>query len=174
MDEHEKLLKHLESVNSVAVEYLKGSDIRTISKTLDLPKARVSELLTEWRSMASSNEAINSRAREALMGMDQHYGQLISKAYEVIDSADQGNNLSAKTNALKLIVDIEAKRLDALHRAGLLDNKQLADEMVEMERKQEILTGILRDITAKCDHCRPRVMERMSQYANGKAVPFDY
>jgi hypothetical protein len=168
--EQDNLVKHLDLVNKVASEYLKGSDSAQISKELAIPRVRVNALLNDWRQMASSNEAIHARAREALAGADQHYSALISKAYEVIDSADQSANLNAKTTAIKLIADIEAKRLDMLHRAGLLDNKEVADQLVEMERKHEILISILKDIASKYPNIRDEILKRLSEVSNGVII----
>lgn len=171
----DELVQHLDLVNKVAAEYLKGNDPNEISKTLELPRAKVMSLLSDWREMASSNDAIHARAREALAGADQHYSGLIKKAYEVIEDADLAANLSAKNAAIKLIADIEAKRMDMLNRAGLLDNKEIAAEMAEMERKHEIVVGILRDVTSKCEHCKLEVMKRLSLAAgnSSEAVVFD-
>lgn len=166
------LVKHLDIVNKVASEYLKGSNETQISKDLDIPRAKVVTYLNEWRQMASNNQAIHARAKEALAGMDKHYSSLIQKAYEVIEDADTAANLNAKTSAIKLIADIEAKRLEMLHRAGLLDNKELADEMVAMEKKQEIIVNILKDVTSECNICRPKVMKRLSD-ATDEAVLID-
>jgi hypothetical protein len=157
------LVKHLDQVNAVATEYLKGLDASQISKELDIPRTRVTALLNDWREMAASNQAIHARAREALAGADKHYSELIKKAYEVIESADQTSNLSAKTTAIKLITDIEAKRLDMLHRAGLLDNKEIADEMAAMERKHEILVGILKDVAINYPSVRNEILKRLSE-----------
>lgn len=164
------LVKHLDEVNAVAAEYLKGIDTAQISRDLDIPRTRVLALLNDWRKMAANNEAIHARAREALAGADQHYSGLIKKAYEVIDSADQSSNLGAKTNAIKLIADIEAKRLDMLHRAGLLDNKEIAEELAEMERKHEILINILKDVASKHPEIRNEIMTKLSQATSGVIV----
>ena len=161
------LVKHLDQINAVASEYLKGTDTADIAKTLDIPRNRVEDLLNDWRKMAANNEAIHARAREALVGADQHYSSLINKAYEVIDSADSTANLNAKTTAIKLIADIEAKRLDMLHRAGLLDNKEIAEELAEMERKHEVLIDILKEIASKYPNIRTEIMNRLSQVTSG-------
>ena len=161
------LVKHLDQINAVASEYLKGTDTADIAKTLDIPRNRVVDLLNDWRKMAANNEAIHARAREALVGADQHYSSLINKAYEVIDSADSTANLNAKTTAIKLIADIEAKRLDMLHRAGLLDNKEIAEELAEMERKHEVLIDILKEIASKYPNIRTEIMNRLSQVTSG-------
>ena len=161
------LVKHLDQINAVASEYLKGTDTADIAKTLEIPRNRVVDLLNDWRKMAANNEAIHARAREALVGADQHYSSLINKAYEVIDSADSTANLNAKTTAIKLIADIEAKRLDMLHRAGLLDNKEIAEELAEMERKHEVLIDILKEIASKYPNIRTEIMNRLSQVTSG-------
>ena len=173
MSKELEILNHLDQVNAVATEYLKGLDASQISKDLEIPRTRVIALLNDWREMAASNEAIHARAREALAGADRHYSSLISKAYEVIDSADQKSNLSAKTSAIKLITDIEAKRLDMLHRAGLLDNKEIADELAIMERKHEILINILKDIASKHPEIKNEILLRLSELNRSEAVVID-
>lgn len=173
--ELELTLDHMDTMNTVVTEYLKGEDPTQIAKTLKMQRQRVVGYLTEWRGLISNNEAIRSRAREALAGADQHYSRLINKAYEVIDSADQRDNLSAKTNAIKLIADMEAKRIGMLQSSGMLENKELAEELAETERKQEALQNILKEVVSKCDHCKPEVMRRLQTVADpNEAVVVDY
>ena len=165
MSSEEDLVKHLDQVNTVVAEYLKGNDPTVISKELAIPRTRVVTLINEWKEMASDNAAIRARAKEALVGADTHYSKLISKSYEVIDEATMTNNLSAKTAAIKLVMDIESKRIDMLQKAGLLENKELAEEMVEIERRQEVLVGILRDIASEHPQVRDLIMQRLSKIA---------
>ena len=173
MSSEAALVNHLDLVNKVASEYLKGLDASEISKSLDIPRTKVTELLTDWRVMAANNQAIHARAKEALAGADQHFSSLIKKAYEVIDSADTTANLTAKTTSIKLIADIESKRLEMLQKAGLLDNQELADELLETERKQEILISILKEVTSSCESCRPKVLTKLSQVNEGGVVVID-
>lgn len=165
MSTEEELVKHLDQVNTVVAEYLKGNDPTKISKELSIPRVKVVELINEWKVLASANDAIRARAKEALASMDAHYGKLISKSYEVIDEASMTNNLSAKTAGIKLVMDIEAKRIDMLQKAGLLENKELAEEMIEIEKRQEVLVGILRDVASSHPQVRDLIMQRLSQIA---------
>ena len=160
-----ELVKHLDEINKVVEEYLKGNDPTRISKTLDLPRTRVVAHLNEWRVMASANDAIRARAKEALVGADAHYTKLINKAYEVMEDSTTTANLNAKTAAIKLVMDIESKRIDMLQKAGLLENKELAEEMVQIEKRQEVLIGILRDIASEHPEIRDLVMSRLSEIA---------
>jgi len=165
MTTEEELVKHLDQVNTVVSEYLKGNDPTRISKELSIPRVKVVELINEWKVMASANDAIRARAKEALASMDAHYGKLIAKSYEVIDEASMTNNLGAKTQAIKLVMDIEAKRIDMLQKAGLLENKELAEEMLEIEKRQEVLVGILRDVATTHPEVRDLIMQKLSQVA---------
>ena len=165
------LVNHLDEVNRVVEEYLKGSDPTKISKDLAIPRVRVVAHLDEWKTMASANDAIRARAKDALAGADAHYSKLISRSYEVIDEASMTNNLSAKTAAIKLVMDIESKRIDMLQKAGLLENKELAEEMMEIERRQEVLVGILRDIASEYPQVRDEIMRRLSSISkNGEVI----
>lgn len=155
-------VEHLDAVNKVVEKYLAGTPETQISKELSLPRQKVVAYINEWRSMAADNAAIRARAKEALVGADTHYSKLIGKAYEVIDEASTTANLSAKTAGIKLVMDLERTRIDMLQKAGLLENKELAEEMMEIESRQDILIGILKDIAAEHPEIRDKIMTRLS------------
>ena len=156
------LVKHLDTVNQVVGEYLKGNDPTKISKELDIPRTKVVSLIKEWQIVASDNSAIRARAMEALAAADEHYSRLISKAYEVIDEATTTADLRSKSGGIKLVMDLESKRIEMLQKAGLLENKELAEEMLEIERRQQILMTILKEIAAEHPEIRDKVMSRLS------------
>lgn len=157
------LVEHLDQMNKVVAKYLEGNDPTKISKELGLSRQKVVSYLDEWKIMASNNAAIRERAREALVAADTHYNKLISQTYEVIDDATTQANLSAKTTAIKLVLDIESRRIDMLQKAGLLENKELAEEMLEIENRQDILMNILKDIAAEHPEVRDKIMRRLSE-----------
>lgn len=165
MSTEAQLIEHLDEVNKVVERYLQGNEPTQISKDLAMPRTKVVSLINEWKTMASDNAIIRARAKEALAGADTHYNKLITKAYEVIDEASTTANLGAKTAAIKLVMDIEKTRIDMLQKAGLLENKELAEEMVEIERKQDILVNILKDIASEYPQIRDEIMRRLSQVA---------
>ena len=161
----EHLIQHLDEVNKVVEKYLQGNEPTQISKELAMPRTKVVALIDEWKSMASDNAIIRARAKEALAGADAHYNKLIQKAYEVMDDATTTANLGAKNASIKLVMDIEKTRIDMLQKAGLLENQQLAEEMVDIEKKQEVLVGILRDIASEYPQVRDEIMRRLAQIA---------
>jgi hypothetical protein len=163
-------IEHIDEMNKVVEKYLQGEEPTKISKELDLPRQKVVAHINQWRAMASDNAAIRARAKEALVGADTHYSKLIQKAYEVIDDATTTANLTAKTAGIKLVMDLESKRIDMLQKAGLLENKELAEEMLEIERKQDILVGILRDIASEYPQVRDEIMRRLSAVSREQEV----
>ena len=163
-------VEHLDEVNRVVEKYLQGNDPTQISKELALPRQKVVAHIKEWQTMAGDNALIRARAKEALVAADTHYNKLISKAYEVIDEATTVGNLGAKSGGIKLVLDIESKRIDMLQKAGLLENKELAEEMLEIERRQDILVNILKDIASEYPQVRDEIMRRLSQVAKDQEV----
>jgi len=161
-DTEQDLINHLDVVNKVVGEYLKGSDPTRISKELAIPRQKVVAYLDEWKLIAADNAAIRARAKEALVAADTHYSRLIEKAYEVIDEATTTANLGAKTGGIKLVMDLESRRIDMLQKAGLLENKELAEEMVAIEEKQQMLINILKDIATEHPEVRDKIMKRLS------------
>jgi hypothetical protein len=170
MSIEQQTIEHLDQMNKVVSRYLEGSDETKISKQLNLPRQKVVAFLNEWRGMAANNAAIRERAREALVAADTHYSKLISQAYEVIDEATTTANLPAKNSAIKLVLDIESRRIDMLQKAGLLENKELAEEMMEIENRQEILVGILKDIASEHPEIRDKIMRRLSAASKEQEV----
>lgn len=155
-------VEHLDQVNRVVEKYLAGTPETQISKELALPRQKVVAYINEWRAMAADNAAIRARAKEALVGADTHYSKLINKAYEVIDEATTVANLTAKTAGIKLVMDLERTRIDMLQKAGLLENKELAEEMIQIEERQETLINILKDIASDHPEIRDEIMRRLS------------
>lgn len=163
MDNAIEVAGQFDQMNKVVEELLKGSTPSQIAKTTGLTRVQVDNHVQTWKSLVQDNNAIKARAKEALAGADEHYSMLIKEAWRTLEQADAQDALPVKTQALKLIADIEAKRIDMLNKAGVLENSDMADSILESERKQEILVSILRDVTANCDNCKWEVSRRLSE-----------
>ena len=152
-----------DQMNRVVEELLKGNSPAAIAKSLELTRVQVDNYIDAWKGFVHDNKAIRDRAKEALAGADEHYSMLIKEAWRTIEQADVQDALNVKSQTLKLIADIEAKRIDMLNKAGVLEDHSMADEILESERKQELLVGILRDVTSSCEKCKWEVSRRLSE-----------
>ena len=158
-----ELADHFDRMNVVVSELLKGSNPSQIATITGYKRAEVVELIDEWKSVVHNDTAARDRAKEAISGADQHYAMLIKEAWKTVEDADQAGQLSVKSGALKLIADIEGKRIGMLQEIGLLDNAELATQIADTERKQDILVKILKEVTATCPKCKMEVAKRLSQ-----------
>jgi predicted transcriptional regulator len=163
MDKELEVAGQFDQMNKVVEELLKGNSPLQISKSLGITRAQVDNYIDAWKGFVHDNNAIRDRAKEALAGADEHYSMLIKEAWDVVNQAGVTEELNTKNAALKLIADIEAKRIDMLNKAGVLEDNSMADQILESERKQEILVNILRDVTSNCDHCKWEVSKRLSE-----------
>lgn len=154
---------HFDRMNKVVEELLKGNSATQIATITGFSRKEVLEYLDEWKSVVHNDSNIRDRAREAISGADQHYAMLIKEAWKTVEDADTQGALAVKSNALKLIADIETKRIAMLQSIGVLENNQIASQIAETERKQEVLVGILKEVTATCSHCKMEVAKRLSQ-----------
>jgi len=158
-----ELTQHFDRMNTVVSELLKGNNPTQIATITGFKRAEVVELIDEWKTVAHNDTAARDRAKEAISGADRHYAMLIKEAWKTVEDADTQGQLSVKSGALKLIADIEGKRIGMLQEVGLLDNAELATQIAETEKKQDILVKILKEVTATCPKCKMEVAKRLSQ-----------
>jgi hypothetical protein len=158
-----ELADHYDRMNKVVEELLKGNTPTQIATITGFKRAEVVDLIGEWKSVVHNDTSSRERAKEAISGADQHYAMLIKEAWKTVEDADQSGQLNVKANALKLISDIETKRIGMLQQVGLLDNAELATQIADTERKQDILVKILKEVTSTCPKCKMEVAKRLSQ-----------
>jgi uncharacterized protein with PIN domain len=128
-----------------------------------MKRADVVTLIEEWKSIVHNDSSSRDRAKEAISGADQHYAMLIKEAWKTVEDADTQGALAVKSGALKLIADIETKRIAMLQSVGILENTEIAAQIAETEKKQEILVSILKEVTSSCPKCKMDVAKRLSQ-----------
>lgn len=167
-----ELSSTFDQMNLVVEELLKGKNPTDIAKFLNIKRSEVLTHIDTWRELVSGDTRIRERAREALSGADQHYSMIIQRAWETVDQADANQQLGTKASALKIIADVEQKRIDMLQKAGLLENNELSAQLLETEKKQEILMKILKEVTSDCSRCRVEVAKRLSELT-GQVDPID-
>ena len=158
-----ELAQHFDRMNKVVEELLKGNSATQIATITGFSRKEVVTFIDEWKSVVHNDNAIRDRAKEAISGADQHYAMLIKEAWKTVEDADQSGQLGIKSGALKLIADIETKRIAMLQSVGVLETNEIASQIAETERKQELLVKILKEVTSTCPKCKMEVAKRLSQ-----------
>lgn len=166
--------KRFAEMHDVVQLYIKNVNPTKIARELGLRRVDVLKHIEDWKATAVGSQAMKDRVDELITTMDEHYSMLIQKAYEIIEEVDRpldederrketmtrSQMLSQKKGALDLIAKLEKDRIDILQKSGLLEAADLGDELAAMEEQKQMLIHILSE--ELCDHCKPKVMARIS------------
>lgn len=164
------LPQHMDAMDKVMEQYFKGVNPTQIAKALGLKRAKVLDMIDEWRLYAVNSKAISDRAREVVSSADSHYSMIIEQSWEAAETAKDNNEARNQISALSLAANTEEKRVKMLKEAGVLDNLELAAQVADTEEKAEAVMDILRDVTSNCNHCREEVARRIAKIT-GKGTP---
>lgn len=159
-----------ELMEKVAERTMKGLGPRIIARELNLTQVEVKNLQQDYRDALTNDQEARDMARDYLNMMVKHYDSLIHKFYDLIDDMDtlDWNAAAAaqKAGALKAIAELDAKRVDALQKAGLLDSAELGDEIAKFEEEKALVLSVLTDL---CTVCAPKVADRINRL-QGKII----
>lgn len=165
-----------EAMERVADLTFQGMSATAISKETGIARKEVVALQEDYRIALSEDQQARDMARDYLNMMVKHYDSLIKRFYDLVDEIDQlpWNAAAAaqKNAALKAIAELDAKRVDALSKAGLLDSAELGDELADMEEKQAILIDILRNDL--CVDCQAHIAHKLTKVTGQVEVMADY
>lgn len=157
-----------QQILDVAELAAKGWKPMHISKELGIPFAAVKKNIEMWEEILRNDLESRDAARDYLNRMVDSYDTLLKKSHENLDNLKDmrfDEKISAQINAtLKNIADFEAKRVDALQKAGLLDAHDLGDELAEREEREAQLIKILRDDL--CQNCKMVVATKLQSLTN--------
>lgn len=135
-----------------------------IAKELGIPRKTVVSLLEDYKTALASDQEARDMARDHLNLMVKHFSTLIAKFYDLVEEIDSlsfNHQVAAQKNsALKAIAELEAKRVDALQKAGLLEAGELGDEFAEQEEKQAMIIDIIQNQV--CPVCKNKISHQLA------------
>lgn len=157
------IMKRYDDQQEVVLLYVKGHTVSEIVRFTGMRRVEVEEHLKDFRDYAAQDRVIRTRAKDIVISVDTHYSDIIKSLYKNIEAAEMSDDFKAAMSGLKMVADAEAKRVELLNKAGLLVNNALGDQIAEAERKQEVLVGILRDISKKYPEIGREIQTRLSE-----------
>ena len=152
-------------VERVAQSMLKGHSEFKVAKELGMKPPEVRALWAVYREQLENDSLSRDAARDHLNLMIVQYDGLIvglHKNLADLDILNYDEKVSAqKVATARTIADLQAKRVDLLQKAGLLDQGDLGDELAERENQEAIIVDILRNDL--CNDCRAIVAEKLQK-----------
>lgn len=157
------VMKRYDEQQEIVLLYVKGHTVQEIVRLTGMRRVQVEEHLKDFREYAAQDKAIRTRAKDIVLSVDTHYSDIIKRLYTNIEALEFSGDPKAAMSGLKMVADAEAKRVELLSKAGLLADNTIGDQIAEMERKQQILVEILREITRKYPNIGREIQGRLSE-----------
>lgn len=143
------IVRAAEQQDKVVTLYARGLKITEIIRETGLNKTQIDRMLADYKEFALQDRVLREQARETLVKTREHYDDIISEMYKAILDADLNGDYKAKMTGLSSIANIEKQRVDFMQKAGMLLDNELGQQIVDTEKKHEILIGILKDISKR-------------------------
>lgn len=152
-------------MESVASHMLKGHTEFKTARDLGLKVVEVRALWDSYKERLENDSFSRDAARDHLNLMIVQYDNLLTGLHANLNDLDDlvyDEKISAQRVATaRTIADLQAKRVDLLQKAGLLDQGDLGDELAEREKQEAALLDILRNDL--CDNCRAVVAVKLQK-----------
>lgn len=149
----------------VASHMLKGHSEFKTARDLSLKVVEVRSLWGAYKERLENDSYSRDAARDHLNLMIVQYDELLVQLHDNLKALDglvYDEKISAqKVATARTIADLQAKRVDLLQKAGLLDAGDLGDELAEREKQEAALVDILRNDL--CDDCRAVVAVKLQK-----------
>lgn len=174
------------NMEKIIEHHLKGHSPLKIARDLGIKMVEVNKNIEMWREIVQKDMESRDAARDHLNEMVARFTSLIEVLSKNLDdlqaydfSANDGKTSAAKFESIsgqinttvRNIADLDAKRVDLLQKAGLLDNAELGNELAERERREEALISILRnDLCADCRMVVARKLQQITQQVEAVVV----
>ncbi len=144
-----------------------GRNAAYIQSQTGAPRALQRDVVEKFKHYARNDLYTQQRSREIVGFADQHFGSVIEQLYEVVSEADMNSDYKNKANTLKMIAEIEAKRIDFLQKAGVLSSQSIGDEVAQAAIVKEQIIGVLKETITKFPETRKFIESRLLELNNG-------
>lgn len=162
-DQVETILDRAEKVEQVGLLYLKGYRNSEIADLEGLSRPTVNSYIEQYKNWINRKvdddpyflERVQHNTLKALSEMDE----ISKEAWETVEIATREGMVSARTQAIKLCLDIATKKAQLNQLLGG-NNKADAEYIARMQRAEtvnQMVSGAVRDVVAHCDNCRDKL-----------------
>lgn len=155
-----KEMEWIEKQIDVVDLFLQGNTNYTaLARKTNLDRATVVEMIEDAKNSWRTMESFKTIWRERLHEMDRHYSMLIKEGWETVENLKEAGHWDKVSTALKTIADIEGRRQDALHKAGIYDDSELGDAIAEMEEKTDAIKQLLKQVVQEYPETKKMIVD---------------
>jgi hypothetical protein len=158
-----EIIREAEREQKVVSMWASGKTIPEIVNTTGLKKRQVEDVLAVYKQYAMQDKILREMSRETVLRTRQHYDDIINKLYDAVSVANDSGDYKAEMTGLKMVADIEKQRVDFMQKAGMLADNEIGDQLIESERKQQVIIDILRDISKEYPKIGLEIQTRLKE-----------
>lgn len=152
-------------MEEVARLMMRGLSEYQVARRTEFKVVEVKALWSQYKERLQNDPLATDAARDHLNLMVKQYDELIAKLHDNLEDLaqlDYDEKISAQINTTtKNIGDLQAKRVDLLQKAGLLDAHDLGDELAEREEREAKIIKILQHDL--CNSCQVHVRDKITE-----------
>lgn len=159
----ETIFDRAEQVEQVGLLYLKGYRVSEIAELENLSRPTVNSYIEQYKDWINRKvdddpyflERVQHNTLKALSEVDE----ISKEAWETVEIATREGMVSARTQAIKLCLDIATKKAQLNQLLGG-NNKADAEYIARMQRAEtvnQMVSGAVRDVVAHCEVCRDKL-----------------
>jgi hypothetical protein len=160
-------LEKAELIQEVAQLSMQGHTNADIARIKGISAGTVRSYINEWevwiKEKAVENPEMFNQVLENSLKFIDNYDFMLKNAWEVHDESKDAGVPATRLASLKLIQEITAQKARFYQLLGPRVETNYLDKARRAERVNEVLSEILRDVVADCDHCYPLVWDKLRQ-----------
>lgn len=166
-----KILRQLSLVEQAGTYATKGYSYRDISEILGVTHFEAKNLVNEYYKIVAEQAAENPYFLEqiqfntikALKELDE----ISKEAWETVNLATDNEMITARTQALKLALEVSTKKaqLHNLLNGGAKDQAGGGDmaRVQKIESVNQILSSVLKDVISECSRCKDLARVKLAE-----------
>lgn len=164
--------KWVKKQNEVYDDYVRGEqNFSALARKHNITRAKAIEMVEEVNAYVRQSGVFKEMAKERLSEMDHHYSMLIKEGWLAVEDMKDSNKSDKIPSALKAIGDLEAKRQEALTKAGMYDDYEVGDMLAESERKIDGIKHLLKEVITKFPESKNMILAGLRDIQDPNRLP---
>lgn len=160
--------EYIKKQRAVWDDYSRGeNDPSVLAKKHGILRKDAMQMVEEVKGYLKEHHNFQDMAKEALSKMTYTFEMIKREQWENVEelkNSDKG--ILAMSTALKNIAATEGQLQDALQKAGLYENDEMAEMMMESERKMEGVQQLLMEVIDKAPELKPMIIAGLIKIEN--------
>lgn len=154
----ESILERAARCEEVGLMRLKGYTWQDIAEAKDISPRLAKQLADEYTQLiaesAQNDPDFMDRIQENTLRFLKEFEEISKEAWETVNIATDAGMVTARINALKLSKEVAETKARLLQLLGAKVDSGYMARMQRAENVNQILSNVIREIVADCDHCR--------------------